>query len=204
VETEPEPTDRMNAVTEPHAESDPPTVDEADRAPTVDAFFSAIERRALRMAWLATGDRDLALDLVQDAMLAFFRHYAERPAAQRRALFFRVLHNRIVDHYRHRGRWSRWLLASGRGDDTLHDPVDTARDTAPGPDDIAAGDETGRAIEAALMALPLRQRQVFLLRLREELDVAETARTLGISAGSVKTHLHRALQALRESLEDTT
>jgi len=172
---------------------------------SVDAFLQDVERRALRMAWLATSDVDTAMDLLQDAMLAFYRHYAGRPAAQWAPLFYRTLHNRIIDHYRQQARWRRWLLPSGQGGqqaDSTGDVIENTASNAPTPELSAGLDDFGQQLLQALQALPLRQRQVFLLREYEGLDVQATASALGIGGGSVKTHLHRAMQALRKSLED--
>jgi len=172
---------------------------------TVDAFLQGVERRALRMAWLATSDLDIAMDLLQDAMLAFYRRYAERPSEQWAPLFYRTLNNRIIDHYRQQARWRRWLLPSGQGADdarTDADPIASAAGESLAPDMQAHLDDFGQQLQQALQCMPHRQRQVFLLRVYAGLDVAATASSLGIGAGSVKTHLHRAMQALRISLED--
>jgi len=172
---------------------------------SVDAFLQDVERRALRMAWLATSDLDVAMDLLQDAMMAFYRHYAKRPPGQWAPLFYRTLNNRIIDHYRRQARWRRWLQPSGQVADAAQaeaDPVPAAASNTLAPDMQAHLDDFGQKLQQALQALPHRQRQVFLLRVHEGLDVAATASSLGIGAGSVKTHLHRATQALRAKLED--
>ncbi|MDW8479200.1 MAG: sigma-70 family RNA polymerase sigma factor [Xanthomonadales bacterium] len=72
----------------------------------------------------------------------------------------------------------------------------------PSPEGSAAGAELAAHLARALAELPLRQRQVFLLRVWEGLDVAATARALGIGEGSIKTHLSRALARLRERLHE--
>jgi RNA polymerase sigma-70 factor (ECF subfamily) len=69
------------------------------------------------------------------------------------------------------------------------------------PDRLADHDSFGDSLDRALRTLPLRQRQVFLLRAWEGMDVADTAQALRISGGSVKTHYFRALAALRAALE---
>ena len=169
----------------------------------LDRFLREIEGRALRIAELSTGSRDDALDAVQEAMLSFARTYARQPAGEWRALFHRVLDNRLRDQARRRAVRRQWLalasLWSHESDtDALAQPVDAAtQQPAHGVD----RDRLHVALEAALRALPGRQRQAFLLRVWEGLDVADTARAMGCGEGSVKTHLSRALAALRPQLE---
>lgn len=171
----------------------------------LDQFLKGVERRALRMAELATNNRDEALDLVQDAMFGFVRHYAAKPAADWAPLFYRVLDSRLNDWHRRRSVRSRWLQGWTRSDDEddERDEIAQAPDSNdPGPLLRLAGSEAGQALNAALARLPLRQRQAFLLRVWEGFDVAATASTMRCSEGSVKTHLSRALAALRRQLED--
>jgi RNA polymerase sigma-70 factor, ECF subfamily len=171
---------------------------------TLDQFLKGVERRALRMAELATGNRDEALDLVQDAMFGFVRHYATKPADEWSPLFYRVLDSRLNDWHRRRQVRSRWLAVFTRApEDDETDEIAQAPDlNDPGPLLRLAGGEAARDLEAALVRLPLRQRQAFLLRVWEGLDVAATAKAMRCSEGSVKTHLSRALTALRRALED--
>jgi len=185
------------------AEWNSPSVERGDER-TLDDFLKAVERRALRMAELATRNRDEALDLVQDAMFGFVRHYAGKPAVDWAPLFFRVLDSRLHDWHRRRqvrGRWlGAWLHESP--DDGI-DALTQAPDTHdPGPLLRLAGSEAAHALDSALAKLPLRQRQTFLLRVWEGFDVAATAAAMRCSEGSVKTHLSRALTALRRELED--
>lgn len=170
----------------------------------LDAFLKGVERRALRMAELATANRDEALDLVQDAMFGFVRHYAAKPEADWAPLFYRVLDSRLNDWHRRRNVRSRWLAVFTREDaDDEADAIAQAPDTIdPGPLLRLAGSEAAQALDGALQKLPLRQRQAFLLRVWEGFDVAATASTMRCSQGSVKTHLSRALAALRRELED--
>lgn len=169
----------------------------------LDRFLQSLERRALRMAELATGQREEALDLVQDAMFGFVRHYAGKPHAEWAPLFYRVLDNRINDWHRRRQVRLRWTdAAAARAPENQSDRLAQVADPAdPGPLLRLAGTESAKALEAALRALPLRQRQAFLLRVWEGFDVAATAAAMRCSEGSVKTHLSRALQALRRGLE---
>ena len=180
-------------------------VDVGSNQRALDSFLRGVERRALRMAELGSGNREDALDMVQDAMCGFVRHYADKPESDWAPLFYRVLDSRLNDFRRRRTVRSRWLAVFDRKDaeDDDFDPVAQAPDTQdPGPLMRLAGSEAGKALDVALKALPLRQRQAFLLRLWEGFDVATTARVMQCSEGSVKTHLSRALVALRRMLED--
>jgi RNA polymerase sigma-70 factor (ECF subfamily) len=172
----------------------------ASSSTALERFLRDVERRALRMAELSTGDRDDALELVQDAMFGFVTRYGTKPPTDWAPLFYRVLDSRILDHHRRsqvRRRWRVWL---GRDDDEA-DPMAQVVDAhEPGPLQRLADDETRAGLEAALRALPNRQRQAFLLRIWEGLDVAQTAAAMGCGEGSVKTHLSRAMSALRERL----
>jgi RNA polymerase sigma-70 factor, ECF subfamily len=169
----------------------------------LDRFLRDVERRALRVAQLSCGSRDDALELVQEAMFGFVRGYSGKPAEQWPLLFWRVLDSRLTDFQRRRRVRSRWLAWLGpRQEEDDEDPMSRVPDPAePGPLARLADDEAMRALEAALRALPLRQRQAFLLRVWEGLDVAQTAAAMALSEGSVKTHLFRALQRLRAQLE---
>jgi RNA polymerase sigma-70 factor (ECF subfamily) len=171
---------------------------------SLDDFLAGVERRALRMAEIATRNRDEALDLVQDAMLQFVRSYRDRPAAERAPLFYRVLENRITDWHRSRtsrGRWWGWLGSANDDEETAADEYAAV----PGADSenplhaLQRGSAMNR-LENALQRLPQRQQQAFLLRIWEGLDVGDTASAMGCSEGSVKTHLSRALHSLRSEL----
>jgi RNA polymerase sigma-70 factor (ECF subfamily) len=167
------------------------------------AFLASVERRALRIAEIATRDRDEALDLVQDAMLRLARRYGTRPAAEWPPLFHRILTNRIRDWQRSRKLRSRvFFWQRDASDDDGVDPVEQAAD--PNASDGAAeleGEQSLARLEAALRRLPARQREAFQLRVWEGLSVDDTAAAMSCSSGSVKTHLFRAMQALREELD---
>lgn len=173
-----------------------------DRSRAMDHFLAEVEGRALRMAVYAVGDRDEALDIVQDAMIRLVRGYGHRPDEEWRPLFFRILTNRITDHQRRavvRRRVLTWLRPADEGDG--EDPLAQVADPVnPGPDGRAEQDAALVALEAAVQSLPARQREAFLLRSLEGLDVAATAEAMGCTEGSVKTHYFRAVQSLRRTL----
>lgn len=189
---------RVNA---PAAEDRPPdaaaAAAAADPAPTLERFLAQIGPRAFRFAELGLRQREDALDAVQDAMLKMLA-YRARPAPEWTPLFWSILRSRIVDLQRRRNFRLRWLLPAPTSDGGGIDWID------PGPDPERAHDgrEGYARLATALAALPRRQREAFTLRVLEELDVATTARVMGCSEGSVKTHLSRARTALQQQLED--
>jgi len=173
------------------------------RRQALNRFLAEVERKAFRIAQIGLRHEQDALDAVQDAMLQLARNYGDRPDAEWRPLFYRILENRIRDLQRRRtvrGRVMAWLPFRGEDGDEAPDPVAEAPDPAPGPVQHLEGAELVRALDAALATLPARQRQAFLLRNFEGLDVAGTAAAMGCSEGSVKTHYFRALQELRAQL----
>ncbi len=171
----------------------------------MESFFKSVERPAYRMALMACRNRDDALDLVQDAMCSFVDRYAGKPRAEWKPLFYRMLHNRILDLHRRqtvRDRVRGWFgLDRAGGEDDGDGGIEQAPDTRdPGPEHAAKVKHAWSALQDALSGLPVRQRQAFLLRGWEELSVAETATAMGCTEGSVKTHYSRAMQALRDQL----
>ena len=164
--------------------------------PTLDGFLAAIAARAFRFAELGLRHREDALDVVQDAMLKMLA-YAQRPAAEWTPLFWSILRSRIVDAQRRRLFRLRWMLPqAAEGED-----LDWA-DAGPDPARSHEHRESYARLVEALRALPARQREAFTLRVLENLDVPTTARVMGCSEGSVKTHLFRARETLQRQLED--
>lgn len=169
-----------------------------------------MERRAYKQALFGVRDDHAALDIVQDAMLKLAEKYGDRPAAELPLLFQRILQNVIRDFYRRqkvRALWTTPISALfGTDDEDDHDPLEAlevesaSTSFAPPPDQLARA-QVLAFIEKALEKLPTRQRQAFLLRYWEEMDVAEAAQIMGCSEGSVKTHCSRATHALAAILE---
>jgi RNA polymerase sigma-70 factor (ECF subfamily) len=174
-----------------------------DGARALDAFLVGVERKAFRIAQISLSHEADALDVVQDAMLQLSTRYASRPVEEWKPLFYRILQNRIRDVQRRRSVRQRVMaLVPWHGDDADDeiDPIASAPDSGPLPPAQLEGDEMMQALQLALSELPQRQREAFLLRNFEGLDVAETAAAMKCSQGSVKTHYFRALQALRSKL----
>jgi RNA polymerase sigma-70 factor (ECF subfamily) len=172
-------------------------------------FLAETERRAFKQALFAVRDQHVALDIVQDAMLKLAEKYSNKPLAELPLLFQRILQNTIRDHYRRQRVRSLWTtlissLAPGHQEGET-DPLETlaSTDTSRVTGDPARQLERSQVvaiIEQAIADLPQRQRQAFLLRYWEGLDVAETAFAMGCSEGSVKTHCSRATHALAVAL----
>jgi RNA polymerase sigma-70 factor (ECF subfamily) len=161
-------------------------VDKLQREAKLNRFFADVEKRALRITEINIRDRDEALDLVQDAMIKLARNYADRLRDWRRR---QAVRNRVMVFF-------------GRGsEDDDYDPVAAAPDPAGrAPDEELQTNEAMESLEVAIAALPGRQREAFMLRTFEGLNVAGTAAAMGCSQGSVKTHYSRAMHNLREAL----
>lgn len=174
-------------------------------------FLAEVERRAFKQACFAVHDEHLALDIVQDAMLKLAEKYGDKPAAELPMLFQVILQNTIRDHYRRQKVRSLWttllssLTPAGHDDNEDYDPLENLEveqqvAAFAAPDQQLENAQTLAVIEDGLKKLPARQREAFLLRYWEDLDVAQTAAVMGCSEGSVKTHCSRATHALAEIL----
>ncbi|MGQ0442865.1 MAG: RNA polymerase sigma factor [Methylophilaceae bacterium] len=167
-----------------------------------------MERRAFKQTLYAVRDEHAALDIVQDAMMKLAEKYANKPVAEYPMLFQRILQNTMRDFWRRqkvRNLWTSLLSSFGAGNEGEEDrdPLET----------IDVGDESGnpmvqlersqtmKVIDKALEKLPTRQREAFILRYLEDMDVAETAAIMGCSQGSVKTHCSRALHTMSALLK---
>ena len=172
---------------------------------SIETFLADIGARAFRFAELGLRQREDALDAVQDTMMRMLG-YRDRSSTEWTPLFWSILRRRVVDVQRRRNFRLRWLTFDhARSIDTHGDLQDTSvdwADEAPDPARTREGREAYARMATALSALPRRQREAFTLRVLEELDVADTARVMACSEGSVKTHLSRAREALRRQLED--
>jgi RNA polymerase sigma-70 factor (ECF subfamily) len=174
-------------------------------------FLASVERRAFKQAIFAVQEEEAALDIVQDAMLKLAEKYSARPAAELPLLFQRILQNAIRDHFRRtkvRSTWTTLLHSMGLGgEDEEGDPLETLEveelsNIPASPADRLEQSQVMAIIEQAVKTLPDRQREAFLLRYWEELDVSETAKAMGCSEGSVKTHCSRATHALAKILKE--
>jgi len=159
----------------------------------------------------AVRDEEAALDIVQDAMLRLAEKYGHRPVAELPLLFHRIVQNAVRDWFRRqkvRSLWTTLLssLSPGRSEDEDHDPLETlqaagASHLEESPASLFERSQVLEIIEQEIGRLPSRQREAFIMRYWEELDVAETAKVMGCSEGSVKTHCSRAAHTLAAALK---
>jgi len=174
-------------------------------------FLENVERRAFKQAVYAVRKDEAALDIVQDAMIKLAEKYGDKPAAELPMLFQRILQNTIHDFFRREKVRNTWVsLFSSMGSDAQeHEDFDLL-ETYEAEEGSQASESTAdkyerqqvlSLIDDEIQKLPTRQREAFLMRYWEDMDVAETASAMGCSEGSVKTHCSRATHALAQALK---
>lgn len=175
-------------------------------------FLTSVERRAFKQTTFTLRDDQAALDVVQDAMLKLVEKYSDRPINELPMLFQRILQNTMRDFWRRQKVRNLWttLLSSfsvvgddGQDSDPLEVLSGNRTSIEDAPDQQLDRQQTIGLIEDALKKLPARQREAFLMRYWEEMDVGETANAMGCSQGSVKTHCSRAVRSLSLILAKT-
>lgn len=156
----------------------------------------------------AIRNEETALDIVQDAMMRLAEKYGDRPGTEWPMLFQRILQNAIRDSYRRskvRSLWISLFSSLSTNDDEDNDPLETIvaeneSESLRAPDRQLERAQLLGVIEKEIEKLPPRQREAFLMRYWEEMDIAETAAVMGCSEGSVKTHCSRATHTLAAAL----
>jgi RNA polymerase sigma-70 factor (ECF subfamily) len=155
--------------------------------------------KVFRFALASLRDLDAAESVTQDCFLRAYQASGRfREDCSLETWLMQIAVNLIRDQIRNR-RFQFWRRAS-----LTAKPLDVAgnaiADGARSPEDQALLNERVAAIWEAAGLLPERQRTVFLLRFVEDMDLLEIARATGMKEGTVKTHLFRALRAVRERL----
>jgi len=155
------------------------------------------------------GNDESALDIVQDSMMKLAEHYGDKPTDELPMLFARILGNTTLDWFRRQKVKNAFFSSlsdfQSDPDDTESDILESLSSTEmslefENPQTTAERTETLQMIEKALLLLPTRQRNAFLMRYWEGMNVLETASAMGCSEGSIKTHCSRAAQALSRAL----
>lgn len=175
----------------------------------MEKFLVAIEKRGYAVAYSGLGHREDALDAVQDSMFQLVKRYADKTEPEWKALFYRILHNRINDTLRRRKLNNvlfGWLPYRQTEDEKAqsHDDLFDKVPATPGnsPDSAMEQERQASALQEAVAGLPRRQREAFVLRCWQGFSTSETANSMGCSEGSVKTHYSRAMESLRTTLKE--
>ncbi len=173
-------------------------------------FLKSVEKRAFKRSVYHVRDEEAALDIVQDSMMKLAEHYGDKPPDELPMLFQRILSNCTLDWFRRQktrralfSNMSDFESSSEDGDFDLLETYALSDDSqqVESAEDSSRRAQILREIDAQVQELPGRQREAFLMRYWEEMDVAETAAAMGCSEGSVKTHCSRAVQALSKALK---
>ena len=162
----------------------------------LDLFLRDQQKQAYAIALMNTRQEPDALDVVQEAMLAFVNAYQHKPLDNWKPLFYRILQNKINDHHRKQKSWLRHFFASKDSDDMAAQQASQL----PSPLAVINTQEQGNEIISIIKNLPDKQKQVIMYRHWQQMSVTETAHIMQISAGSVKTHLFRATQKIKCTL----
>lgn len=163
--------------------------------------MSTVEKKAFRIAEISTGNREEALDLVQDAMIKLVKRYADKDMSAWRPLFYTILHNQIKDWYRKNKVRQLYqnLFTSVDGSEPVE--ISFMGTCVKTPEETLQLEQKINLIDQAIRSLPFRQQQCVLLRLVEEMDIKMTAGVMKCSESSVKTHYARAIMTLKSKLE---
>jgi len=173
-------------------------------------FLLSVEKRAFKRTVYHVREEESALDIVQDSMMKLAEHYGDKPPNELPMLFQRILSNCTLDWFRRQktrnalfSNLSDFESASDEGDFDLLETYSSADNSqqVESAEDATRRAQILREIETEIMELPARQREAFLMRYWEDMDVAETAAAMGCSEGSVKTHCSRAVAALSKALK---
>ena len=176
----------------------------------LEGYLKGEERRAYKRSYYHVRNEESALDIVQDSMMKLAEHYGHKPVEELPMLFQRILTNSTLDWFRRQK--TKNALFSNLSDFESQDEggdfdilesllLSTNPEQIESAQDHAQRTQVLHIIEAEIQGLPARQREAFLMRYWEELDVAETASAMGCSQGSVKTHCSRAVAALAKALK---
>jgi len=170
----------------------------------LDIFLKDIEKRAFRIAQLATHCEADSLDIVQDSMIKLVTKYSHREPTEWRPLFLKILENKILDWHRKQTVMNKlffWKKGAKKDNKEIDDKFDgepEAIDLQACPESLAFTEQLGQHLLKCVESLPLKQQQCFVLRSWEGLSIKETAQVMKVNENSVKTHYSRALEKLRQ------
>ncbi len=165
----------------------------------LDRFLADCQKQAYSIAFFSIKNASDSLDVIQNTMIAFVKYYQVKPEDQWRPLFYKVLQNKINDHFRSTKKWYS-LFTSPKEDDLEESPLNSQESLMSSPTKYFESGEINKNVSSAIAELPERQRQAVIYRLWQGFSVKETAHIMNVSQGSIKTHLSRALVNLKGQL----
>ena len=165
----------------------------------IDALDRVYRARLLRFVAYATGDQDLAETIVQDCLLKAYNARASfRGDCSVSTWLTHIANNLIRDHQRTR-KFQFWRKVHKTAPD-LTEMAHLLPSRESSPESQILAHERAQMVSAALESLSQKQRTVFLMRFIEEMDPQEISAATGMQINTVKTHLHRAVKAVRLKL----
>tara|TARA_Y100000992_G_scaffold302511_1_gene276995 strand:+ start:2733 stop:3272 length:540 start_codon:yes stop_codon:yes gene_type:complete len=169
----------------------------------IEDFLKDVSIRAFNICVVSCNNKDDAHDIVQNSMCKLVEKYKHNPSNQWKPLFYTILRNKLNDYYRKKALSNR-IFASRNTDEEYEETVSYSpnpSDQSNNPQKSIETMERRSALKSALSILPRRQQQAFMFRYWEGFSTRETALAMNCSEGSVKTHLSRANERLRELLK---
>ena len=169
----------------------------------IDDFLKDISIRAFNICVISCRNKDDAHDIVQTSMCRLVEKYKHSPAHQWKPLFYTILRNKLNDYYRKKALINKIFVSRISDEDYLEKEnlsVDSEQ-SINNPQKLLEIKERRSSLKWALSMLPKRQQQAFMFRYWEGLSTRETSLAMSCSEGSVKTHLSRANEKLRELLK---
>lgn len=164
----------------------------------IEQFLQSVEKKAYRIALMATKREDDALDILQNSMMKLVEKYADKSEQELKPLFYTILQNQIKNWYRKEAQISKWFFwqKTAYDDDEDDEPIQVQGVDEQSPEVDLTNQKLSEQLLEVLESLPVKQQQCFLLRSWEGLSVKETAEIMQCSEGTVKTHMSRASQKL--------
>lgn len=169
----------------------------------IEDFLKDVSVRAFNICVVSCNNKDDAHDIVQNSMCKLVEKYKHNPSNQWKPLFYTILRNKLNDYYRKKAL-SNKIFASRNIDEEYAETLSYSpnpSDQSNNPQKSIETMERSSALKSALSILPRRQQQAFMFRYWEGFSTRETALAMNCSEGSVKTHLSRANERLRELLK---
>lgn len=175
----------------------------------VDQLVRRYQKKVYGIAYRLCGfDPEEARDNAQEALFQVFRNLGQFEGRSRFSTWlYRTAVNACLDAQRRRRRWFRMLLparSAKQDEGNQEDPLDNIPAPEDGMDPVSnvSGAELKRDVVHALRRLSENQRTVFQLKVFQELSIPEIAAVTGMAEGTVKSHLFRATQSVRDQLRD--